>query len=111
MKRTILTAYFEGVGFTMYDEVTTAINLEPLEAARFYLNLIKVDTAFFKGEPIEYKMECTHVRTDEVQEWDGKEWKDITGKEPFAVGTWKKYGNEFIHVAPYNVGGKVTRFN
>lgn len=111
MKRTILTAYFEGVGFTMYDEITTAINLEPLEAAKYYLNLTKVDTAFFKGEPIEYKMECTHVRTDEVQEWDGKEWKDITGKEPFAVGTWKKCRNEIIHVAPYNVGGKITRFN
>lgn len=34
-------------------------------------------------------MKCTHVRTDEVQEWDGKEWKDITNKEPFAVGAWK----------------------
>ena len=42
MKRTILTAYFEGVGFTMYDEITTAINLEPLEAAKYYLNLTKV---------------------------------------------------------------------
>lgn len=96
----------------MIDQITTAINLEPLEAAGYYLNHMDIRTGFTPdGEPVEYKMKCTHVRTDKVQEWDGKEWNDITCKEPFAVGTWKKYGNEFIHVAPYNAGGMVTRFN
>lgn len=55
MKRTILTAYFEGVGFTMYDEITTAINLEPLEAAKYYLNLTKVDTAFSRVNRLSIK--------------------------------------------------------
>ena len=48
MKRTILTAYFEGVGFTMYDEITTAINLEPLEAAKYYLNLTLIPQHYYK---------------------------------------------------------------
>lgn len=110
MKRTILTAYFQGNGIT--DQIKTSINLEPFEAARYYLNFTNTRTEFSgNGEPIEFKMKCTHVRTDEVQKWDGKEWKDITDKEPFAVGTWKKIGNEFIHIAPYNNSGKATRFN
>lgn len=110
MKRTILTAYFEGNGIT--DEITTAINLEPLEAAKYYLDYTNIRTEFTAdGQPVEYRMKCTHVRTDEVQEWDGKEWEDITSKEPFAVGTLKRSGNELVHIAPYNAGGKATKFN
>lgn len=109
MKRTVLTAYFQGCGIT--DEIKTAINLTPFEAAKYYLNFINIRVeSTGDGKQIKFKMKCTHVRTDEVQEWDGKEWKDITDKEPFAVGIWKKYGNEFMHIAPYNNGGKATCF-
>lgn len=110
MKRTVLTAYFQGCGIT--DEIKTTINLIPFEAAKYYLNFINIRVEYTgDGNQIEFKMKCTHVRTDKVQEWDGKEWKDITDKESFAVGTWKKIGNEFIHIAPYNNSGKATRFN
>ena len=111
MKRTLVHAYLQGNG--MSDEITTYINLQPLEAAKYYLNTpIVRGCELANGEWYEYKMICTHLHTDGVQEWDGEKWNDITDKEPLAVGTWKTDGNGgYIHIAPYNEGGKQTYFN
>lgn len=110
MKRTTVHAYLSGNGIT--DEISTVINLEPLEAAKNYLNGIIVrGHELANGQWHEYKMRCTHVRTDGVQEWDGQQWNDITDREPYAVGTWKTDGHgKYFHIAPYNAGGKVTVF-
>ena len=111
MKRTLIHAYLSGNGMT--DEITTYINLDPLEAARYYLNLVTVrEYPAANGEFEEYRMKCTHVRTNGVQEWDGEKWKDTTESDPFAVGIWKTDGKgKYIHIAPYNQGGEETFFN
>ena len=111
MKRTLIHAYISGSGIT--DEITTYINLAPLEAAKYYLNLTTViGYPAANGAREEYKMKCTHLRTDRLQEWDGEKWRDITESDPFAVGTWKTDGKgKYIHIAPYNQGGKETFFN
>lgn len=108
MKRTLVHAYLQGNGIS--DEITTYIDLEPLAAAKYYINdyshILTYDFETF------HDMRCTHIRTDGVQEWDGEKWNDITDKEPLAVGTWKTDGEGgYIHIAPYNNGGKVTYFN
>ena len=111
MKRTLVHAYLSGNG--MSDEVTTYINFEPLEAAKYYLNTqIVRGQELANGEWYEYQMKCTHLRTDGVQEWDGEKWNDITDKEPFAVGTWKTNGyGGYLHIVPYNQGVTCTYFN
>lgn len=111
MKRTLIHAYLSGNGMT--DEIITYINLEPLEAAKYYLNLVTArEYTAEHGGTEEYRMKCTHVRTDGLQEWNGEKWKDITESDPLAVGTWKTdEKGKYIHIAPYNQGGKETFFN
>lgn len=111
MKRTLIHAYLSGDGMT--DEIITYINLDPLEAAKYYLNLVTVrEYPAANGGIEEYRMKCTHLRTDGLQEQDGEKWKDITESDPFAVGTWKAdREGKYIHIAPYNQGGKQTFFN
>lgn len=71
IRRTLVTVYLKSI--EMEDQFQTYINLEPFDAAKYYLgNKFTVMYSEY-----EYKLKCMKIRCDGVQEWGCGKWNDI----------------------------------
>lgn len=89
LKRTLVTAYLNDKDGTM-DQVTTYINLEPFDAAKYYVG--NTFTMYYGDH--EFKMKCYKIRCDGVQEWKYGKWSDI--QHPDAMAWYHLQGGSIV---------------
>lgn len=89
LKRTLVTVYLKDDDGVM-DQFTTYINLEPFEAAKYYVG----NTFTMWYGDAEYKLKCRSIRCDGVQEYKYGQWHDI--QHPDGMAWYKLQGGSII---------------
>jgi len=89
IKRTLVTVYLKSEDGIM-DQFTTYINLEPFDAAKYYVG--NVFTMWHDEK--EYKLKCQRIRCDGVQEWKNGKWNGI--QHPDAMAWYRLQGGSIV---------------